>query len=145
MILLLSWWLPLFNYSLVFCGERGKNREKETCVFVWSPKSLEHGESRATQGLCVPLRVTHCLKEDSQHMHMFLLFTFLFICLFFNGTSYCNLVNSHLKSRHHPVALKSMIFIFTTTIRPINRKIQSKPLHLFFFCNFICFFAFLKL
>lgn len=66
----------------------------------------------------------------------------LFICLFSTVLVYCNLVNSHLKSRHHPVALKSKIFIFTTSIRPMYWKIQSKTI-MFFLFFFICFFVFL--
>lgn len=65
----------------------------------------------------------------------------LFICLFSTVLVYCNLVNSHLKSRHHPVALKSMIFIFTTSIRPMYWKIQSKTI-MFFLFFFICFLSF---
>lgn len=61
----------------------------------------------------------------------------LFICLFSTVLVYCNLVNSHLKSRHHPVALKSKIFIFTTSIRPMYWKIQSKPLCFFFFSLYV--------
>ena len=140
-----SWWLKLFNYCLEFCGEKKegkkerKKKKRKPCVFVWKPRPVEHGEALRTLGLCDPLRVTLCSKEDSQHMHMFPLFMFLFIGFFFNGTSYCNLVNSHLKSRHHPVALKVMIFIFYNNHKA--HKLQSKPLHLYFF--FVTLFVFL--
>lgn len=69
----------------------------------------------------------------------------LFICLFSTVLVYCNLVNSHLKSRHHPVALKSMIFIFTTSIRPMYWKIQSKPLCFLFFSLYVfCLFTVIR-
>lgn len=52
----------------------------------------------------------------------------LFICfIFLSVLDYCNLVNSHLKSSHWPDALKSMILIFTITIRSHRDwKTQSK-------------------
>lgn len=55
-----------------------------------------------------------------------------FICNCFDCTS-CILVNSHLKSRHHPVSLK--LIIFTITFRSIDGKSNQT---IMFFSTLFC-------
>lgn len=76
--------------------------------------------------ICIQTQNAFLLNKCTSHMSC-LFVIYLFVFIFLSVLDYCNLVNSHLKSSHWPDALKSMILIFTITIRPHRDwKTQSK-------------------